>query len=260
MDYARTRIRTHEQLDGCLFKLVFESLPGDYTDGDLAGKFFFLCVPGAGEKPFAIFSCSEKSVIVRIVGEFTKRLAELPAGSELLLRGPYGCGVPSFEDSTLIFVGGGTGTASLLEIAHRLRLNNKQVFLLGGRSREHLFDIDRFERLGPVYLATDDGSAGFHGYVPELLKQVVAGLTAAERHRIAFINCGPERMVSRCFEIQKEMAPEDRIIGAIEYITSCGVGICGKCSSPSGALTCIDGPFMPWKEFQARGMRKATNP
>ena len=260
MDYAKTRIKAHQQLDGCLFKLIFESLPGDYTDGDLAGKFFFLCVPGAGEKPFAVFSCSEKSVIVRIVGEFTKRLAELPAGSELLLRGPYGCGVPSFENSTLIFVGGGTGTASLLEIAHRLGPNNRQVFLLGGRSREHLFDIDRFERLGPVYLATDDGSAGFRGYAPELLQEVVAGLPAAERQRIAFINCGPERMVSRCFEIQKEMAPEDRIIGAIEYMTSCGVGICGKCSSPSGALTCIDGPFMLWKDFQPRGMRKATNP
>jgi hypothetical protein len=32
-------------------------------------------------------------------------------------------------------------------------------------------------------------------------------------------------------------------------MTSCGVGICGKCSSPSGALTCIDGPFLPWREF-----------
>ncbi|MFB3826648.1 MAG: tRNA-dihydrouridine synthase [Bryobacteraceae bacterium] len=252
MDYVKTRLKARRQLDGCLFKLILESLPKEYDDGDLAGKFFFLCIPGAGEKPFAVFSCSEKSIVVRIAGEFTKRLAELPVGSDLLLRGPYGCGVPSFENSTLIFVGGGTGTASLLEIAHKLGPNNRQVFLLGGRSRTHLFDIDRFERLGPVYLATDDGSTGFHGYVPELLRTVVDGLPEAERQRIAFINCGPEQMVWRCFEIQKEMAPEDRMIGAIEYMTSCGVGICGKCSSPSGALTCIDGPFMPWKDFQSR--------
>jgi dihydroorotate dehydrogenase (NAD+) catalytic subunit len=59
-------------------------------------------------------------------------------------------------------------------------------------------------------------------------------------------------MVRRCFEIQREMAPEDRILGSIEYMTSCGVGICGKCASPSGALTCIDGPFLPWREFQRR--------
>jgi dihydroorotate dehydrogenase (NAD+) catalytic subunit len=250
MDYVKARIGARVDYNGSLFKLILESLPGDYRDGDLAGKFFFLCCPGVGEKPFAIFSASEKSVIVRTVGEFTQHLAGLSAGAEILLRGPYGRGVPRFEDSTLVHVGGGTGTASLLEIAHRLGPGNRQVFLLGARTREHLFDVDRFERLGPVFLSTDDGSLGRRGFVPELLPEVVAGIPAAERQRIAFINCGPEPMVRRCFEIQQEMVSEDRILGAIEYMTSCGVGICGKCSSPSGALSCIDGPFMPWREFQ----------
>ncbi len=259
MDYVKARMVGREQLDGSLFKMVLDRLPGDYNDGDLAGKFLFLCVPGAGEKPFAVFSCSEKSVVVRIAGEFTRRLSELPAGSEILLRGPYGRGVPAFEDSTVVFVGGGTGIASLLEIAHKLRTGNREVFLLGGRSREHVFGIDRFERLGPVHVATDDGSAGFHGYAPGLLSEVVAGLPAGERQQIAFVNCGPEPMVRRCFEIQKAVAPEDRIIGAIEYITSCGVGICGKCSCPSGALTCIDGPFLPCGEFQPQVRRKSTH-
>jgi hypothetical protein len=34
-------------------------------------------------------------------------------------------------------------------------------------------------------------------------------------------------------------------------MTSCGVGICGKCATPSGALSCIDGPFLPMGEFLA---------
>jgi dihydroorotate dehydrogenase (NAD+) catalytic subunit len=128
--------------------------------------------------------------------------------------------------------------------------SNRQVFLLGAKTREQFFDIERFERIGPVFLATDDGSLGRRGFVPELLPEVVAGIPAAERQRIAFINCGPEPMVWRCFDIQREMVSGDRILGAIEYMTSCGVGICGKCASPSGALSCIDGPFMPWREFQ----------
>ncbi|MGC9971677.1 MAG: tRNA-dihydrouridine synthase [Bryobacteraceae bacterium] len=250
MDYVKTRISARVDYSGSLLKLVFESLPEDYRDGDLAGKFFFLWCPGAGEKPFAIFSASEKSVIVRVAGEFTQHLAGLSPGAEILLRGPYGRGVPPFENNTLVYVGGGTGTASLLEIAHRLAPGNRQVFLLGARTREHFFDVERFERLGPVFLSTDDGSLGRRGFVPELLPEVVAGIPAAERQRIAFINCGPERMVWRCFDIQREMVSEDCIVGAIEYMTSCGVGICGKCSSPSGALSCIDGPFMPWREFQ----------
>jgi dihydroorotate dehydrogenase (NAD+) catalytic subunit len=242
--------------DASLFKLAFESLPMDYRDGDLAGKFFFLCVPGVGEKPFAIFSASERSVVVRVVGEFSAHLAGLAPSSEILLRGPYGRGVPHFENRTLVFVGGGTGIASLLEIAHRLQPGNREVFLLGARTREQLFDVDKFERLGPVTLATDDGTLGRHGFAPEFLAEVVAGLPEAERERMVFINCGPAPMVRRCFEIQKEMVSEERILGSIEYMTSCGVGICGKCASPSGALSCIDGPFMSWREFQSGARRE----
>jgi NAD(P)H-flavin reductase len=256
MEYVKTRISSRVDYDATLCKLVLESLPRDYSDGMLAGKFFFLWIPGAGEKPFAIFSASEKSVVVRVVGAFSRKLAELAEGSEILLRGPYGRVLPRFEDSTLVFVGGGTGIASLLEIAHQMK-GNRQTFLLGARTRAHLFDVEKFARLGPAHLATDDGSLGYHGYVPDLLKEVIAGIPAAERQRLAFINCGPEAMVRKCFDIQREVVPEDRIIGSIEYMTSCGVGICGKCASPSGALTCIDGPFLPCREFHYRG-RPAT--
>jgi dihydroorotate dehydrogenase subfamily 1 len=250
MNYFRTRVRARVDWDEVLFKLILEDLPASYSDGDLAGKFFFLYLPGIGEKPFAIFSASEKSVVVRTVGEFTRHLAELQPGAEILLRGPYGAGVPGFENRTIVHVGGGTGIASLLEIAERMRPVNKQVFILGARTRAHLFDTDRFERFGPVFLATDDGTAGHHGFAPDPLPQAIAQVPAAEREQMVFINCGPEPMVRRCFEIQREFASEDRIIGSIEYMTSCGVGICGKCASPSGALTCIDGPFLPWREFQ----------
>jgi len=250
MDYVKTCVASRVDFSPSLFKLVLDTLPEDYGDGGLAGKFFFLCLPGIGEKPFAVLSARERSIIVRVAGAFTRHLARLPIGSEILLRGPYGRDVPAFENSTLVFVGGGTGTASLLEIAQRLRQGNQQTFVLGAKSRDQLFDLESFQRLGTVAVATDDGSAGFHGYASELLGQVLDGMPTPERERVAFINCGPEPMVWRCFEIQREIAGEDRIIGAIVYMTSCGVGICGKCASPSGALTCIDGPFMPWRDFQ----------
>jgi dihydroorotate dehydrogenase (NAD+) catalytic subunit len=246
MDYFRTRVAARQDYDESLFKLTLEDLPGAYEDGDLAGKFFFLCRPGTGEKPFAVFSASEHSIVVRVVGQFTRALAGLTAGAEILVRGPYGRGVPPLEGLTIVYVAGGTGIASILETARKLAPANRQVFLLGARTRAHLFDLDKFERLGPLRLATDDGSLGHHGYVPELLPAVLA-----ERggEPLAFINCGPEPMVRRAFDLERRFAPEDRLIGSIEYMTSCGVGICGKCASPSGALTCVDGPFLAWPEF-----------
>ncbi len=255
MDYFETRVASRTDYNATLFKLALESMPEEYRDGDLAGKFFFLWLPGIGEKPFAILSACEKSVLVRVVGEFTERLAELRPGSRILLRGPYGRPLPLFDNKTLVFVGGGTGIASLLEIAQSARRGNRQIFLLGARSGDHLFDLDRFECLGTVRVATDDGTAGFHGFVSNLLTELADELPAAERERTVFINCGPEKMVLRCAEIQRGLAPDDRIISAIEYMTSCGVGICGKCASPSGALSCIDGPFMAWQDFQPRRCR-----
>ncbi|MGE5571339.1 MAG: tRNA-dihydrouridine synthase [Rhodospirillales bacterium] len=249
MDYFKTRVAQNVRLGPSLFKLIFESLPGPWSDGDMAGKFLFLCVPGVGEKPFAAFSCSEKSVVVRTVGEFTAYLERTQPGAEILLRGPYGQGVPAFAGRTVVHVGGGTGIASLLEIAHRLKADNRQIFLLGAKTGEQLFEVERFRALGTVLTATDDGTMGRRGYAPDLLGEALAALTPAEKNKLVFINCGPEPMVRRCFELQRGLAPEESILGSIEYITSCGVGICGKCSSPSGSLTCIDGPFLPCSEF-----------
>jgi dihydroorotate dehydrogenase (NAD+) catalytic subunit len=249
MDYVKTRVAANIRLGESLFKLTFERLPQPWKDGEMAGKFLFLCVPGVGEKPFAVFSCSERSVVVRTVGKFTAHLEGMAPGAEILLRGPYGKGVPEFEGRTIIHAGGGTGIASLLEIAMRLRAKNRQIFLLGARTREHLFDLEKFRELGPVFLATDDGTIGSRGYVSSLLSDALASVPAADTDKLIFINCGPEPMVRRCFDMQRELAPADCVIGSIEYMTSCGVGICGKCSSPSGALTCIDGPFLPCSEF-----------
>ena len=246
MEYFKTRVRSRVEYDESLFALVLEDLPASYGDGDLAGKFFFLCLPGIGEKPFAIFSASEKSIVVRTVGEFTAQLARLPAGAEILVRGPTDAACRRLKTRRSSSSRAEPESRRYWRSLSKLRPANRQVFLLGARTRAHLFDVEKFERLGPVRLATDDGSAGHHGYVPELLREVVAGL---EKEQLVFINCGPEPMVRRCFDIQREIAPGDRIIASIEYMTSCGVGICGKCASPSGALTCVDGPFLPYPEF-----------
>ncbi len=246
MGYFRTRIERRVNYDATLFKLVLEQLPEKYADGDLAGKFIYLWVPGAGEKPFAVFSASERSVVVREVGQFSRHLNGMETGAGILLRGPYGSGIPRMEASAVIYVGGGTGIASLLEIGARFS-GCPQIFLLGARTAAHLVELERFERLGRVLAATDDGTAGHHGPVTDLLWEAARDAGANP----LFINCGPEQMVRRSFQIQREIAPAGRLIGSVEYMTSCGVGICGKCATPSGALSCIDGPFLPAAEFQA---------
>ena len=217
---------------------------------ELGGKYFFLTVPGVGEKPFAIFSAAERTIIVRTVGVFTRYLEEAEIGSQILLRGPYGARLPEYQGRSIVMVGGGTGTASLLGIAHYYAPDNDLHFVFGARSKDEFYDLDRFEPLGPTHLATDDGTAGHHGLVTGQLNEVLADPLFRDRgDDLVFVNCGPDPMVHACHEIQTAHASADRILSSIEYMTSCGVGICGKCASPSGALTCIDGPFLLSTEF-----------
>ena len=247
MEYFATTVESVERLSPDLFELTFQDLPEAYPPGALAGKFFFLMLPDTGEKPFAIFSAARKSVIVRPVGIFTQRLCALAAGEKIYLRGPYGKPLPDLEGKTIVFTGGGTGTASLLDIARRYAPSNDLVFVLGARSAGGLFGLDEFRALGPMHLATNDGSAGRQGNVHEALLALAPSLPPAAG--LVFINCGPAPMVRACFELEDRLVSTGQIFGSIEYMTSCGVGICGKCASPSGALTCIDGPFLNRAEF-----------
>jgi dihydroorotate dehydrogenase electron transfer subunit/dihydroorotate dehydrogenase (NAD+) catalytic subunit len=250
MDYSPARLVARQDYAPGLFKLVLDRLPIRGKVGELAGKYFFVCIPGAGEKPFAIFSAEERSIIVKVVGRFTEQLSKLAVGSEVFLRGPYGSHFPSLENRAVVLLGGGTGIASVFEIGMLLKEKNRLHFFLGGRTAQDLFDLEKFSRLGDLRVSTNDGSKGVRGFVSEILKDWLE--SPAGKDDPVYVICGPEPMVEACFRQLSLATRPENIWGSIEYITSCGVGICGKCASPSGALTCIDGPFMQFPAFQRR--------
>lgn len=248
MDYYPCRVIEKESFSEELFKIQVDELKGTLNWEDCAGRFYFICIPGTGEKPFALFSKKEKSFVIRAVGPFTRRLAELSVGDTVYVRGPYGRGIPDFADRKVVLVGGGRGVAPLLEIGNAYKPQNDVVFFLGAGTKQDLFHLDRFRRIGEVNLATDDGSLGLRGTVVDLLVQELDA--HADGNTLAFISCGPEEMVRKCFEVQRRHASDESIWGSIEYHTSCGVGICGKCSTPDGLLSCVDGPFLSMGRFK----------
>jgi dihydroorotate dehydrogenase (NAD+) catalytic subunit len=93
-------------------------------------------------------------------------------------------------------------------------------------------------------VATDDGSAGYHGVVTELLRDRLQELSEEERKNLVFYNCGPEPMVHAAIAVQREFCEDRQIFSAIDYLTKCGVGICGACAAPDGRRLCVDGPFL----------------
>jgi dihydroorotate dehydrogenase (NAD+) catalytic subunit len=206
-----------------------------------AGEFVFLWIPGLGEKPFSALTDDPFTLAVIDVGQFTHTLMDLPPGTQAYVRGPHGIPVAPPEDARIIAVAGGTGLAAVYQIARDF--GNTDVFV-GARTAERLYYLEECRRVADVYVATDDGSAGYHGVVTELLREYLQALSQSERDELVFYNCGPAPMVHAAGAVQREFCRPEQIFSSIDYLTKCGVGICGACATPDGRRLCVDGPFL----------------
>ena len=206
-----------------------------------AGEFVFLWVPGLGEKPFSALCDDPFQLAVIDVGIFTHAMMELPVGSEVYVRGPHGIPATPPEDARIMAVAGGTGLAAVYQLARDF--GNAEVFT-GARTAERLYYLEECKQIAEVHVATDDGSEGYKGLVTELLRSRLQEMSREELDNLVFYNCGPAPMVHAAAAVQREFCDDHQIHSAIDYLTKCGVGICGACASPDGKRICVDGPFM----------------
>ncbi len=206
-----------------------------------AGEFIFLWVPGLGEKPFSALSDDPFSLAVIDVGVFTHALMDLKVGTEVYVRGPHGIAAAPPENAKIMAVAGGTGLAAVYQLARDF--GNAEIFT-GARTAERLYYLEECKKIADVHVATDDGSEGYKGFVTELLRNRLLEMSRAELDNLVFYNCGPSPMVHAAAKVQREFCRDDQIFSAIDYLTKCGVGICGACASPDGKRICVDGPFM----------------
>lgn len=212
-----------------------------------AGEFIFLWVPGLGEKPFSALTDDPFSLVVINLGQFTGAMMSLAPGTECYVRGPHGIAVSPPAGAKIMAVSGGTGLAAVYQIARDYAGewgdNSAEIFF-GARSRERLYFIEQCEAVCPTHIATDDGSAGYKGVVTALLRRRLAEMNQDELDSLVFYNCGPEPMVHAAVKVEREFCKPEQIFNAVDYLTKCGVGICGACNSPDGRRLCVDGPFL----------------
>ncbi len=217
-------------------------------DGDLdiqAGEYVFVWVPGIGEKPFSCLTHNPVRLAVINVGEFTEHCCNLQVGDAVYLRGPHGVAVTPPKDAHIVCVAGGTGLAAVYQIAEDFGSDSQPVdIFVGARTADRLYFREACDQVGRVTIATDDGSAGFSGRVSDALASFLSAQTASDLSRMVFYNCGPAAMIHASEAVQREYVGANQIFSAIDYLTKCGVGICGACAAPDGRRICVDGPFI----------------
>jgi NAD(P)H-flavin reductase len=215
-----------------------------------AGQFYMLSAAtrwggGEAERPFlprafsvlrAPAQSDERHFLIEDVGPGTNRLCELGPGEELLLVGPLGNGfAPPRGERTPLLVGGGVGIAPLA--IWQDQLGSGTPALLGFRDAPHAQGAGL---LAEPRLATDDGSAGHHGLVTELLLQA---LDEDPEHEV--YACGPPAMLEAVRSICAARDIPAQL--ALESGMACGFGACFGCVVPtrdSYVRLCLDGPVL----------------
>ena len=176
--------------------------------------------------------------LVDAIGPGTALLAELEPGDGLWLVGPLGIGFTLPEETVRpVLVGGGVGLAPLVILAESLREAGREPLVLAGfRSSAYAAAA---ELAGPdVALATDDGSAGHHGLVTELLARELPADPAV-------CACGPPAMLESVRSLCSEWAVPAEL--ALEEAMACGFGACFGCvvrTRTGYRRICVDGPVL----------------
>jgi len=192
----------------------------------------------AGERQFAI--------LYDVRGRGTAWLSERQAGDRLTLFGPLGRGYalsPSAEH--LLLVAGGLGVAAVVALADEAVGRGKAVTLLqGARTASKLYPPELLPRDVEVLSATDDGSAGHHGPVTDLLADHLPWADEV-------FACGPSAMFGAMSQVLGEARTRKPVQALLEERMGCGTGVCYGCAvfTRRGVrLVCKDGPRFELRE------------
>lgn len=208
------------------------------------GQFVILRLDDKGERiPLTIAGIDlEKGTVataVHSVGRTTKKLAKMNAGDSIMdLSGPLGNPAEIGKFGRVLLVGGGVWCAPLYYVAQALReKGNEVVIVAAGRTQNDLvFEKELKEVSNEFYVATDDGSKGYHGL--SFLKDVLK--TQKFDHSIAM---GQVVMLQTVTEITKPYNLKTMV--TLASIMVDGTGMCGSCRVTVAGETkfaCMDGP------------------
>ncbi|HYS70887.1 MAG TPA: dihydroorotate dehydrogenase electron transfer subunit [Thermoplasmata archaeon] len=205
------------------------------------GQFLMLWIPRHDEVPMAYSSLENPmGITVREYGDATRALAaEAKKGYRIGVRGPYG---NSFliEGRRALAVAGGVGIASVIAAVEAYADAGIPIeTAFGARTAKELVLLDRLKAAGPLHVATDDGTAGHHGFVTDL-----AAKHLADGRFDMILTCGPEVMMKKVVDAAN--AKGIRVQASLERYMKCGIGICDACALDD-KLVCFDGPIF-WGE------------
>ncbi len=236
-------------------------------------------------RPFSLAGRIEKAdgavleVILRDVGRGSHWLAARQVGDTVGVLGPLGNAFTWSDDMDVaILVGGGVGVPPMIYLTEALHRAGKRAIAFVGATSANLLPVSISDDVQPsavgcpalcvrelahwgaeTVVSTDDGSAGFQGFVTDALWRWV-DQGRVDPAKAAVFTCGPEPMMQAVAEgaIQRGMSCQV----AMERKMACGMGTCQSCvckvhsDVPEGfeyKLVCTDGTIFDGRDLIWQG-------
>jgi dihydroorotate dehydrogenase electron transfer subunit len=135
--------------------------------------------------------------------------------------------------------------AAVIALAEEAVGRGKAVTLLqGARTASKLYPLELLPKDIEVLSATDDGSAGHHGLVTDLLSDHLPWADEV-------FACGPNAMFGAMSDVLREARTRKPVQALLEERMGCGTGVCYGCAvfTRRGVrLVCKDGPCFELRE------------
>jgi len=188
------------------------------------------------------------SILIKVVGEGTRRMAHASSGEPFVLLAPLGRAFHECPpDHRPVYVAGGVGVAPLIFLARELAQRGhgaaKALSLYGGRTQADLPLDGDLAAVSELRVATEDGSRGVRGRVTVLLEQALDELSL-RRTPAKVYTCGPDAMMAAVARLCDARGVPCEV--SLETPMACGYGVCLGCPVPRRAggflYACTEGP------------------
>ncbi|MEG2238789.1 MAG: NADPH-dependent glutamate synthase, partial [Bacteroidales bacterium] len=219
------------------------------------GQFLIVIPDEKGERiPLTICDYDRKKGSVRIVfqtlGATTLKMAAFNPGQCFCdVVGPLGQAsefvhedMDVLKKRNILFVAGSVAAAPVYPQVRWMKEHGINCDVIIGAREAGLIVLEQEMRdvAGELFLCTDDGSRGFHGRVPDLMKDLID----RQGHKYDEVICiGPMIMMKFVSLMTKEYGIPT--IVSLNSLMVDGTGMCGACRVTIGGktkFTCVDGP------------------
>lgn len=212
-----------------------------------AGQFVIVRIDEKGERiPLTIADSNKDqgtiTIIVQGIGKTTKEINSHKTGDFFLdVVGPLG--KPSHIENfgTAVSIGGGVGTAIAFPTAVALKeAGNHTIVINGARNKDLVILEEELKNVSDeLYITTDDGSYGYHGFVTQKLQELIDS-----GRKIDFVLAiGPIPMMKAVANTTRPYGI--KTVVSLNPVMVDGTGMCGGCRATVDNKTvfvCVDGP------------------